>query len=82
MTGQQTVEPPAWGQGQKTPMRRLIVAVGLAYDRGSLPRGRHNRARDEGAKGDPQLAPEPRVSTGTAAVGVEGTIALNETRRR
>jgi hypothetical protein len=24
MTGQQTVEPPAWGQGQKTPMRRLM----------------------------------------------------------
>ena len=23
MTGQPAVEPPAWGQGQKTPMRRL-----------------------------------------------------------
>jgi hypothetical protein len=23
MTGQPVVEPPGWGQGQKTPMRRL-----------------------------------------------------------
>jgi hypothetical protein len=23
MTGQRAAEPPAWGQGQKTPMRRL-----------------------------------------------------------
>ena len=24
MTGQPAVEPPAWGQGHKTPMRRLM----------------------------------------------------------
>jgi hypothetical protein len=81
MTGQPTVEPPAWGQGQKTPMRRLMrLWVLLTTEKVFHEDG--TTARDEGAKGDPQLAPEPRASTGTAAVGVAGTIASNETRRR
>jgi hypothetical protein len=41
-----------------------------AYLRGSPPRGWHNRARDEGAQGDSQLAQQPRPSTRSALIVV------------
>jgi hypothetical protein len=59
MRGQRAVEPPVWGQGQKTPMKRLrhlwilFTTEEVSYVGPHV--GRDNRAGDQGAQGDPKL---------------------------
>ena len=45
----------AAGMGPEDADAAFGAPSGPGYDRGDLPRGWHDCARDEGAKGDPQL---------------------------
>src|SRR5215203_2523638 len=61
------------GLGSRTedPDEAFAAILDAAYHRGSLPRGWHKHASDEGAQGDQELVGKPRVSPNTPAEQIQ-----------